>query len=598
MKRYFLILTLTMISGILSIIPGGFCVAQSNIGFKSWNPVNDTLNVIQGRGWSKGFKSDYDRLPASAEKQVRKAVWNLAENSAGLTLRFRTNAENIVVNFAVKGALQMPHMPATGVSGVDLYAKDLNGKWLWCAGKFSFGDTISYRFNQISGNDQHLKDREYTLYLPLYNSVSWLEIEVPEASDFKALPVNPEQPIVVYGTSIAQGACASRPGMAWTSILGRKLDRQLVNLGFSGNGMLEPEVLDYITQIDARLYVLDCLPNMTGNKMTDATFRKRIANAVASIQLKRPGIPILLTEHDGYSEAAMQPMKKTEYERVNMLLNLTVDSLKKAGVKKIYLLSKAEIGQDIESMVDGVHPNDLGMMNYANAYERKIKAIFEEAEGANSTMIPRTQRRDAATYDWETRHREVLKYAATQHPEMVLIGNSITHFWGGMPEGPVARGKKSWSTYFGGPKTVNMGFGWDRIENVLWRIYHGELDGFSARQIVLMIGTNNLEVNTDEEMVAGLDFLLQAIRSRQAGSGILCMGILPRRGMELRVSNLNKKIALMAKKKGVPYADAGTLFLKSNQQIDESLFSDGLHPNENGYERLGKFISSRITLKK
>ena len=591
MKRHFLILILTMMSC-------GFCAAQNTNAFKSWNPIKDTLNVIQGRGWSEGFKSAYHRLPASAEKKVRKAVWNLSENSAGLNLRFRTNATNIVVKFAVKAALQMPHMPATGVSGVDLYAKDKDGKWLWCAGKFAFGDTISYRFNHISGTDQQVKDREYTLYLPLYNSLKWIEIEVPEESNFKALPVYPEKPIVVYGTSIAQGACASRPGMAWTSILGRKLDRPMVNLGFSGNGMLEPEVLDYITQIDARLYVLDCLPNMTGPTMKDDTIRKRIANAVTMIQLRRPGTPILLTEHDGYSDGEMQPMSKTAYERVNAIMDFTVDSLKKAGVKNIYLLSKEEIGQDIESMVDGVHPNDLGMMNYAKAYEKKIKEIFKEGEGNYSSMIPRTQRRDAATYDWETRHQEVLKYAAVQQPEIVFMGNSITHFWGGIPQAAVANGTKSWSKYLGQRKVLNMGFGWDRIENVLWRVYHGELDGFSPQQIVLMIGTNNLESNTDEQLLGGLDFLLKAIRSRQKESGVLCMGILPRRGMELRISNLNKKIALIAKKKGMQYADAGTLFLNSNQKIEESLFSDGLHPNENGYERLGKFINSRISLKK
>jgi lysophospholipase L1-like esterase len=591
MKRYFLILILTTMFC-------GFCAAQNTNAFKSWNPIKDTLNVIQGRGWSEGFKSAYDRLPASAEKKVRKAVWNLSENSAGLNLRFRTNATNIVVKFAVKGALQMPHMPATGVSGVDLYAKDRDGKWLWCAGEFAFGDTICYRFNQISGTDQQVKDREYTLYLPLYNSLNWIEIEVPQESNFKTLPVYPEKPVVVYGTSIAQGACASRPGMAWTSILGRKLDRPMVNLGFSGNGMLEPEVLDYITQIDARLYVLDCLPNMTGPTMKDDTIRKRITNAVTLIQLKRPGIPILLTEHDGYSEGEMQPMRKTTYERVNALMDFTVDSLKKAGVKNIYLLSKAEIGQDIESMVDGVHPNDLGMMNYAKAYEKKIKEIFKESEGNYSSMIPRTQRRDAATYDWETRHQEVLKYAAAQQPEIVFMGNSITHFWGGLPRAAVANGTKSWSKYFGQRKVLNMGFGWDRIENVLWRVYHGELDGFSPQQIVLMIGTNNLESNTDEQLLGGLDFLLKAIRSRQSEAGVLCMGILPRRGMELRISNLNKKINLIAKKKGMLYADAGTLFLNSNQKIEESLFSDDLHPNENGYERLGKFINSRISLKK
>ncbi|SHE50165.1 SGNH/GDSL hydrolase family protein [Pedobacter caeni] len=367
MKSYFLIL-------IMMIISLRFCDAQSKTGFKSWNPMKEKGNFIQGRGWSEGFKNDYDRLPATAETKVRKAVWDLSENSAGLNLRFSTNAENIVLKFAVKESLQMPHMPATGVSGVDLYAKDQNGKWLWCAGKFAFGDTISYRFNNISGNDQGRKDREYTLYLPLYNSIKWMEIEVAADRDFKPSPVRPEKPIVVYGTSIAQGACATRPGLAWTSILGRKLNRPMVNLGFSGNGRLETEVLDYLSEIDASLYVLDCMPNLTGEDIS--TLKNKIVDAVVLLQRKRPGVPILLTEHDGYSEEEMQQVKKKEYEKANTAMAQAVDALRKKGSKNIHLLTKKEIGQNIESTVDGVHPNDIGMMNYANAYEKKIKTFL------------------------------------------------------------------------------------------------------------------------------------------------------------------------------------------------------------------------------
>ncbi len=154
-------------------------------------------------------------------------------------------------------------MPATGVSGIDLYSKTIDGKWLWAAGKFSFKDTITYHFTNLLPNDQHVNNREYTLYLPLYNSVKWMEITVPKAALFKSLPVRKDNPIVVYGTSIAQGACASRPGLAWTNILGRKLDRPVINLAFSGNGKLEKELIELLSEIDASLYVLDCLPNLT-----------------------------------------------------------------------------------------------------------------------------------------------------------------------------------------------------------------------------------------------------------------------------------------------------------------------------------------------
>ncbi|MBB2147644.1 acetylhydrolase [Pedobacter sp. LMG 31462] len=595
---------------IMALFFSQFVIAQEKKTFKSWNPAKDSLNVVHGRGWTNGYKSNYDRLPATAEKKVRDPLWKLSENSAGLNLRFKTDAEEIVVKFTVSGSLQMPHMPATGVSGVDLYVKDLDGRWLWCAGKFAFGDTISYRFLNIAGKDLQIKDREYQLYLPLYNSVKWLEVAVPTTASFSKIPVaKADKPIVVYGTSIAQGACATRPGLAWTSILGRKLDRPMVNLGFSGNGKFEAEVLDYITQIDAKLYVLDCLPNMISKEMSNAFVGKRIADAVAQIQLKRPGVPILLTEHDGFSEEEMQPLRKKEYETINQVLRNTVDSLTKAGRKDLYLLSKKAIGQDIESMVDGLHPNDIGMMNYAKAYEQKIKEIFKEKEGKVSTTIPVTQRRDASTYDWESRHNQVLDYTASHQPKLVFIGNSITHYWGGQPIAPHANGKDSWKKYFGDRNAINMGFGWDRIENVLWRVYHGELDGFKPQQIVLMIGTNNLEINTDDEIVQGLKLLVTAIQDKQPKAKLVLLGILPRKGMEARIAKLNKEIgaatALSSGKGGkverplkmdFKFVDAGAVFLNPQQRIDESLFSDGLHPNALGYEKLGKFLVNRLPM--
>ncbi len=571
-------------------------LAQEKKSFKFWNPATDSGNVIHGRGWADGYKSNYDRLPADAEKKVRPAVWNLAENSAGLNLRFKTDAEEIVVKFTVKGSIQMPHMPATGVSGVDLYVKDRDGKWLWCAGKFAFGDTIQYRFSNISGKDAHVKDREYKLYLPLYNSVKWMEIGLPEQASFTKIPVQQqEKPIVVYGTSIAQGACATRPGLAWTSILGRKLDRSMVNLGFSGNGKLEPEVLDFITQIDAKLYVVDCLPNLISTDM-NIRLGKRIVNTIRQIQQKRPGVPILLTEHDGFGEEMMQQTRKKETEAINSILRNTVDSLTKSGTKNLYLLSKTEIGQDIESMVDGVHPNDIGMMNYAKAYEKKINSIFKEEKGQISTTIPVTQRRDASTYDWESRHNQVLDYVATHQPKLVFIGNSITHYWGGQPAAPRVNGNDSWTKYFGDKNPVNMGFGWDRIENVLWRVHHGELDGFSAQQIVLMIGTNNLEINTDEEIVTGLKLLVTTVKARQPNSKILLVGILPRKGMESRIAKLNKEIVKIGIGKDFKYVDATRIFLKGQERIDESLFSDGLHPNALGYDKLGRFLVSSFQM--
>ncbi len=357
---------------LLALLTVNIAVAQTNKEFKTWNPAKDTMRTLAGQAWPAEVQNYYDRLPAKAEAKVRKLVWDLSKNSSGLNLKFETNAKEIIVRYAVGGSLQMSHMPATGVSGLDLYARDAQGKWLWAAGKFSFKDTVVYRFDTKAAVQQNLT---YTLFLPLYNSVKWMEISVPAESSFKPLPVSTQKPIVVYGTSIAQGACASRPGMSWTNILSRKLDQPIINLAFSGNGRLEKEIVDLLPEIDASLYVLDCLPNLTGEAFPDAEIKSRLEYAVAELQRRRPGVPILMTEHDGYTDEGVNQERKSLYERVNKVLRETFAGFKRKGIKGIYLLTKAEINQEIDTMVDGTHPNDMGMMRYAAAYEKAILAL-------------------------------------------------------------------------------------------------------------------------------------------------------------------------------------------------------------------------------
>ena len=564
-------------------------LAQPATDYVWWNPAQNDVPVIEGQAWSgKTIKNPYDRLPAQAEKSVRKEVWNLSHNTAGLLVRFRASTDQIVIRYTVSGKHALPHMPATGVSGVDLYGVSSDGDWLWCAGKSSFGDTIQYRFTNLEPNDPyHQKGREYRLYLPLYNSVQWLEVGVPTGVTLTPLPVRDDRPIVVYGTSIAQGACASRPGMAWTAILGRKLDRPVINLGFSGNGRLEKEVVELLPDIDAKLYVLDCLPNLVATVgIKPDEIKTRIQEAVKTLRRQKPTTPILLVEHAGYTEGGINPTRRQLYTDVNELMQQAFAQLKSEGIQKLYLLPKSAINLSPDAMVDGTHPTDLGMQQYADAYERMIRPILSEPVGEAATMKPRTQFRDARVYDWETRHRNILTRLKSQPPRIIFFGNSITHFWGGDPKGARAAGADSWDSRMEPLGVQNMGYGWDRIENVLWRVYHGELDGYSAAQVVLMIGTNNLQLNTDAEISDGLAFLVRAIQSRQPNTDVLLVGILPRREMETRIAILNQRIAQVAGELNATFIQPGTVFLQPDGKINESLFSDGLHPNAEGYRQL------------
>ncbi|WP_242205971.1 SGNH/GDSL hydrolase family protein [Aestuariivivens insulae] len=577
------------------ILLAAFGFSQDKSEMNWWNPMADSTQVLEGQGWGKPAVYGYNRLPKAAEGKVRKAVWNLSKQSAGLSIRFVSNAQNIAVRYKVKRGKAFNHMPATGVSGVDLYTKTNDGEWLWNRGQYAFGDTITYNYNnlKLKRPSHHDKGQEYVLYLPLYNEVIWLEIGTASNAIFKPLPIRAEKPIVVYGTSIMQGACASRPGMAWTSILERGLERPIINLGFSGNGRLENEVIDFIETIEAKLYVLDCMPNLTLTQSgTPDLAYQRIITSVKRLKSKHPSTPVLLVEHSGYSDGETNKERFRIYSELNKALQKAYKQLISEGIKDIYVLTREQLNLGIDSYVDGTHPNDLGMLQYAQAYEACVRDIIKEPVGKIATTIPVTQNRDASVYDWNMRHQEVLRSNKNNPPKVCFIGNSIVHQWGGVPHMKVVNGADSWELYFEDLGVKNFGFGWDRVENVLWRVYHDELDGFEAEQILLKIGTNNLHLNSNEDIIEGLRFLIEAIIERQPKAKVTLLGILPRRGEEARVKLLNSSIDTMAKTLHVHYLSVGDVLLNAEGTIDESLFRDGLHPNASGYRKLAPLINA------
>jgi len=336
------------------------------------DPTSMSMQCIDGRGWTNGFNAAYDRLPQKAQNTVRPVLWDLSKHAAGEYINFTTNSNTIYVRFKVKGAQAMAQMPATGVSGVDLYSKDALGQWNWTKATVNFKDTITYKFENI-------KDPElsvfFRLYLPLCNAVSWLQIGVPENNTFTLLPVQDEKPIVAYGTSIMHGAYASRPGLGWTNILGRKLDSKMINLGFSGNGQLEPAMIDLINEIDAKLYILDCMPNLWDKtKFTAEEIEKRMRQAQMDIHKKHPGVPIIFAEHcSGKENINLDTIMAQKYIAVNKISANVLKKMKKEGIKNIYQLTASQINFDTESTIDGTHPNDIGMMKYAEAYYHLIK---------------------------------------------------------------------------------------------------------------------------------------------------------------------------------------------------------------------------------
>lgn len=325
---------------------------------------------LEGQGWND-VKAPFDRLPAKAEQMVRPALWGLSRHSAGLAVRFVSDSPAIHARWTVTNKqLAMSHMPATGVSGLDLYGK-LDGKWRWIAnGRPGAVSTTVPLATALKG------EREYLLYLPLYNGVSSVEIGLPLTAKLMKPDPRPEakrKPLVFYGTSITQGGCASRPGMVYTAILGRMFEMPVINLGFSGNGTLDPEMATLLGEIDAAVYVLDCLPNMS-----PAQVAERTEPFVKALRKLQPDTPILMVEDRVYTNAAFNAGMQKRHADSHAAFRKAYDNLTAAGVKGLTYLEGAHLlGDDGEGAVDGSHPTDLGFLRQAEAMAKPLRELLK-----------------------------------------------------------------------------------------------------------------------------------------------------------------------------------------------------------------------------
>jgi hypothetical protein len=342
---------------------------------KASNPNLDWYDVtkwgIEGRILpDQDRKLWFDRLPSSAEGKVTDAVWNLSRDSAGMMARFKTSSSAISVHYKVrKSQLGMPHMPATGVSGIDLYARDNDGKWKWV--QVTKPATQEVQTEIIQGLEPGV--REYAAYLPLYNGIEFLKIGVEKGASFEGLAPR-GKPIVFYGTSITHGACASRPGMVHTNILGRKLDMPIVNLGFSGNGRMDQAVGEFLVQLDAAVFVIDCLPNMQPADVT-----AKCETLVKLLRAAKPNTPIVLVEDRRFTNDWITPKKRQFHTDNHAALRKAYDSLVAQGIEKLfYIHGDSLYGDDTEGATDASHANDLGFMRQADVFEPVLRKALSK----------------------------------------------------------------------------------------------------------------------------------------------------------------------------------------------------------------------------
>lgn len=226
------------------------------------------------------------------------------------------------------------------------------------------------------------------------------------------------------------------------------------------------------------------------------------------------------------------------------------------------------------------------------------------AQPVPSTLIPCTQNRDFMIYDWAARHEAACRLVREMHPDLLFIGDSITHFWGGPPVDEPCRdilqkSPDTWTACTAGMTAVNLGFGYDRVENALWRLRHGELDGAAENAVcVLLLGTNNLTENTDGDILRGIRAVCREITGRLEKAVIIIQGFYPRnstrKGTAERIAAINLLLRGMAEEQGYIYTDPGSVMADATGHVPEELSNDGLHPSAAGYERIAAVLAPVI----
>ncbi|MDP4185322.1 MAG: GDSL-type esterase/lipase family protein [Bacteroidota bacterium] len=230
---------------------------------------------------------------------------------------------------------------------------------------------------------------------------------------------------------------------------------------------------------------------------------------------------------------------------------------------------------------------------------------------ANTALVP-VSKLEEDSYDWWARHAEVLNVKDSINPEIVLIGNSITHFWGGEPRLKYADGKprkpngpNAWASVFNNYRVLNLGFGWDRVQNVLWRLDRGELDGLHPRTVIINIGTNNTSetpnarMNTAPEIIEGIRAICMRVRSKVPGARIILMAIFPREESpthprRILINEINRQLEAFAKENKIDFVNIGPKMLSPDGTLSREIAGDLCHPTEKGYQIWADEIRSLI----
>ena len=334
--------------------------------------IDGTKLPIEGRAFGD-VDHYYDRLPSGVTAKVNGGVRSMKHHTAGMQFRFTTDSKTLHFKWVpYHPRLSMDHMPSTGVSGIDVYQLAKDGKWRYVkTGRITSSKGGSLTIPWTPGTP-------CLVNLPLYNGVKSFALGIDPAAKLEKAPPHrgASKPVVFYGTSITHGGCCSRPGLAFVNVVGRDLDVPIVNLGFSGSGVMEYEMSEHLARIDASCYVLDCLWNMGMTKASDVNNRRgrnvdeNYEPFIRNLRAKRPGVPIVMAER---CDVYCHPQNSQD----KFIRKLYEKLIAEGWTDLVYLPKDKMYTGDLEGTVDGCHPNDWGMMSMAKAFGEAVRQALK-----------------------------------------------------------------------------------------------------------------------------------------------------------------------------------------------------------------------------
>jgi hypothetical protein len=321
------------------------------------------LRVIN-KGWHNTL-GKYTRIPAYLKDSVRPELWERSQCSAGIAVRFATNSTRVGVKYKLKWDTHMLHMADTGLKGTDLYIWEGDSAWRHVNTNRPKADSLKM-CEKIYVEHMPAQMQEYMIYFPLYDGVEDLWVAVDSGAVITSgnpSLIRANKKIVAYGTSIMQGGCASRTGMASSNILSRRLNCEVVNIGISGEGKMDNCMARAMAQIkDADLYLIDPVPNCTEMMCDTLTY-----DFINILRKARPEVPIVMVEGPIYPYARYDATMGNYLPRKNAAFRRNYEKLKAENPDNLYYVTSDGLdGVEDDGTVDGIHLTDLGFWHYAN----------------------------------------------------------------------------------------------------------------------------------------------------------------------------------------------------------------------------------------